>query len=147
MNATGKLVALAIAIVAGSTPAGLLAQTFRPAGEKPAGVQTGTASWYGHKHQGRRTASGQPFDPRSPTAAHKTLPLGTVVRVTNLKTGQSAKVRVNDRGPYVPGRIIDLSAAASKALGMTKSGIAPVRIEVFASDQKQRRAETLLTRH
>jgi rare lipoprotein A len=85
------------------------------------------------------TASGEPFDMNELTAAHRSLPLHTVVRVTNLDNGRSVKVRINDRGPYLRGRVIDLSAQAARALGMTHDGIASVRLEVYDDDQ----AETL----
>jgi rare lipoprotein A len=91
--------------------------------------ETGVASWYGDDWQGRITASGQPFDDRKLTAAHRTLPLNTRVRVINLKTGQSVEVTITDRGPYTDGRVIDLSKAAAKKLGMVKDGLMPVRIE------------------
>ena len=100
-------------------------------------AQVGLASWYGRESEGRLTASGQSFNPRNLTAAHKTLPLGTVVRVTNLSTGKAVKVRVNDRGPFIGGRILDLSAAAGETLKMRKHGVVLVRVEVFPSDQKQ----------
>jgi rare lipoprotein A len=94
--------------------------------------QTGVASWYGDDWQGRITASGQPFDEKKLTAAHRTLPLNTRVRVTNLKTGQSVEVTITDRGPYTDGRVIDLSKAAAKKIGMVKEGLVPVRIESVA---------------
>ncbi|HYM04751.1 MAG TPA: septal ring lytic transglycosylase RlpA family protein [Stellaceae bacterium] len=97
--------------------------------------ETGLASWYGKEHQGRRTANGEPFDMRAMTAAHRSLPFETVVRVTNLNTGKTVKVRINDRGPFLKGRIIDLSAAAARSLGIASDGVAPIRIEAFASDQ------------
>jgi rare lipoprotein A len=103
--------------------------------QAPRLAETGTASWYGSWHQGRLTASGERFDARAFTAAHRSLPFGTILRVTNLTNGETVKVRVNDRGPYTRGRTLDLSAAAAKALGITKDGIARVRIEVFAADQ------------
>jgi len=90
----------------------------------------GQASWYGYRFHGRRTASGEPFDATEYTAAHRSLPLGTKVRVTNLRNGRSVVVRINDRGPYVGGRIIDLSKAAARAIGMLGSGTAPVRMEI-----------------
>jgi rare lipoprotein A len=96
------------------------------------GDQTGVASWYGEHWQGRATASGQPFDDRKLTAAHRTLPLNAHVRVTNLKTGRSVEVTITDRGPYTGGRVIDLSKAAAKKLGMVKEGLVPVRIEPVA---------------
>ena len=103
--------------------------------EKRSFAQVGLASWYGSRSHGRRTASGQPFDSTALTAAHRTLPFGTVIRVTNLKTGKVVKVRVNDRGPFARRRIVDLSAAAGKLLDIRKHGVVPVRLEVFASDQ------------
>jgi len=93
-------------------------------------AEEGLASWYGGKFQGRRTASGEVFDTHLLTAAHKTLPFGTLVRVTNLENGKSVTVRINDRGPFVPGRIIDLSMAAATAIGLAGKGVAPVRLEV-----------------
>lgn len=94
--------------------------------------QTGVASWYGDEWQGRITASGKPFDDRKLTAAHRSLPLNSRVRVTNLHTGRSVEVTIIDRGPYVEDRVIDLSKAAAMKLGMVKEGLAPVRIESVA---------------
>jgi len=91
--------------------------------------EEGLASWYGGKFQGRRTASGEIFDTNQFTAAHKTLPFGTLVLVTNLDNAKTTVVRINDRGPFVSGRIIDLSRAAAAAIGMTGKGLAPVRLE------------------
>ncbi len=91
--------------------------------------QEGLASWYGGKFQGRPTASGELFDTLQFTAAHRSLPFGTLVLVTNLKNGRSVTVRINDRGPFVPGRIIDLSMAAATEIGLTGQGLSPVRIE------------------
>ncbi|MBN1835560.1 MAG: septal ring lytic transglycosylase RlpA family protein [Spirochaetales bacterium] len=99
-------------------------------------VEEGLASWYGGKFQGRKTASGEVFDTNLLTAAHKTLPFGTLVRVTNLETEQSTIVRINDRGPFVAGRIIDLSRAAAAAIGMAGSGVARVRVEVVPPGQE-----------
>jgi rare lipoprotein A len=98
----------------------------------PSGGQTGEASWYGEPHHGRTTASGEAFDMNQLTAAHRTLPLGTRVLVTNLKNGRAVEVRINDRGPSVEGRIIDLSFAAAKELGAVPSGTIPVRIRVIS---------------
>lgn len=92
---------------------------------------TGLASWYGRKYQGRPTASGEKFDMYAYTAAHKTLPFGTILMVTNLSNGKSVKVKVNDRGPYVEPRIIDLSYAAARDLDMLKSGEANVGIKIL----------------
>ena len=91
--------------------------------------QTGLASWYGDHWRGRTTASGKAFDDSELTAAHRTLPLNSRVRVTNLRTGRSVEVTITDRGPYTHGRVIDLSQAAAKKLGMVKRGLVPVRIE------------------
>ncbi|MCF7929338.1 MAG: septal ring lytic transglycosylase RlpA family protein [Spirochaetales bacterium] len=91
--------------------------------------QKGLASWYGGKFQGRLTANGEVFDTNQLTAAHKTLPFGTIVRVTNMENNESVEVRINDRGPFVEGRIIDLSRAAAEAIGMTGLGVAEVRIK------------------
>ena len=90
----------------------------------------GLASWYGRDFNGRLTSSGEVFDMYDMTAAHKTLPLQTVVRVHNLDNGKSVEVRINDRGPYVAGRIIDLSRKAARALGMRDVGTARVRLEI-----------------
>jgi rare lipoprotein A len=92
-------------------------------------VETGLASWYGARHHGKRTASGELFDQKKFTAAHPTLPWGSIVKVTNLANGKSVEVRINDRGPFGKGRIIDLSRAAAKALGMVGRGVAQVKIE------------------
>jgi rare lipoprotein A (peptidoglycan hydrolase) len=91
--------------------------------------QFGIASWYGQWHHGRRTASGEPFDMFKLTAAHRSLPLGTTVRVTNLDNGRSVDVTINDRGPYVGDRVIDLSWQAARTIEMEKAGIVPVMIE------------------
>lgn len=91
----------------------------------------GVASWYGYDGSGNQTAAGERYNPEGMTAAHRSLPLGTKVRVTNTHNGRSVVVRINDRGPYVRGRIIDLSAAAARILGMMGSGVAPVHIEVL----------------
>lgn len=95
-------------------------------------AQVGVASFYGARFQGRPTACGQDFNPRRLTAAHKKLPCGTKVRVTRRDTGKSVVVTINDRGPYVKGRVIDLSRAAAKRLKMVKKGIAPVRITIVS---------------
>jgi rare lipoprotein A (peptidoglycan hydrolase) len=93
-------------------------------------TQSGKASWYGRGFHGKPTASGDVFDQRLMTAAHKTLPLGSRARVINLQNGNSVEVTINDRGPFVPGRIIDLSRAAADELGILESGLAQVRIEL-----------------
>ena len=99
--------------------------------ERPAtraAQQRGQASYYGPQFTGRRTASGERFDPNSNVAAHRTLPLGTVARVTNLQNGRSEVVRIADRGPYIRGRIVDLSPRTAERLGMRHQGIAPVAL-------------------
>jgi rare lipoprotein A len=99
------------------------------AGRLARSVQVGIASWYGPQHQGRPTASGEIFDMKKLTAAHPTLPLASKARVTNLENGKSVEVKINDRGPYVDGRIIDLSERAARRLGMKEQGLARVRVE------------------
>ena len=91
--------------------------------------QVGEASFYGPGFHGKKTATGEKFDQNERTAAHPTLPLGIQATVTNLETGDSVEVKINDRGPYVKGRDIDLSKGAAEELGMTKGGVAPVKIE------------------
>ncbi|MDD1413740.1 septal ring lytic transglycosylase RlpA family protein [Dolichospermum sp. ST_con] len=91
----------------------------------------GMASWYGYDGSGNKTASGERYNPEGLTAAHRSLPLGTKIRVTNTRNGRSVVVRINDRGPYIRGRIIDLSAGAARLLGMIGSGVAPVSLEVL----------------
>lgn len=95
---------------------------------------TGIASWYGRRFMGKKTASGEVFDPEKMTAAHRRLAMGTLVRVTNLKNGRQVMVRINDRGPYIPGRIIDLSRAAARTMDMIERGLAPVRMEIVAKE-------------
>jgi rare lipoprotein A len=92
------------------------------------GSQTGLASFYAESYNGRKTANGEIFHSSDLTAAHKTLPFGTKVRVTNLTNGKSVKVRINDRGPYVAGRIIDLTRAAAKKIDMINEGVVKVKI-------------------
>ena len=94
-------------------------------------MSTGIASWYGERHHGRRTANGETYDMHMLTAAHRTLPFGTVVEVTNLKTGATVEVRINDRGPHVGDRIIDLSLAAARRIGLVADGLGPVRLRVI----------------
>ncbi|HMM76929.1 MAG TPA: septal ring lytic transglycosylase RlpA family protein [Gammaproteobacteria bacterium] len=91
--------------------------------------QTGEASYYGRHFDGQRTASGERYDPRQTTAAHPTLPLGTEATVTNLDTGKRVEVEINDRGPHVRGRDLDLSRRAAEKIGLGKNGVAPVEIE------------------
>jgi len=100
--------------------------------EDPTYNETGIASWYGEQFHAKRTANGELYDMNAVTAAHKTLPLPSYVQVTNLENGRSLVVRVNDRGPYVNGRIIDLSRRSAQLLGMDRAGIAKVRVKVIS---------------
>lgn len=97
---------------------------------KAAEILEGVASWYGEEFAGRTTANGEIFDPLQLTAAHRTLPFGTVLDITNPKTSQSVRVRVNDRGPYIGGRVIDLSYAAAQRIGLVEPGIGEVKIAI-----------------
>ena len=94
-------------------------------------VLVGRASWYGEAHHGKKTASGEPYDMHALTAAHRTLPMGTRVQVTNLANGRIVEVRINDRGPTIPDRIIDLSYGAARALEAVGAGVFRVRIAVL----------------
>ena len=107
-----------------------------PAPSRPTVVQTGLASWYGRGFHGKRTASGEVFDQEKFTAAHPTLPWGSRVKVTNLANGKSVEVRINDRGPFGKGRIIDVSRAAARTLGIVGPGIAAVRVEWLSDSEK-----------
>lgn len=91
----------------------------------------GIASWYGPGFQGRKTANGEKFDMHALTAAHKELPFGTMVEVTNLDNGRKVVVRINDRGPFVKGRVIDLSKKAAQSIGMIEQGHAPVKLRIL----------------
>ncbi|MGB6384934.1 MAG: septal ring lytic transglycosylase RlpA family protein [Terriglobales bacterium] len=104
---------------------------------KSKAYQVGTASWYGEQFQGKQTASGEPFDMRDFTAAHPSLPLGTFVKVTNLRNGKAVVVRINDRGPVVDGRIIDLSYNAARALGFKERGLQRVRLDLYPSSSNR----------
>jgi rare lipoprotein A len=112
-------------------------QRYQPLRDHQGFSQRGIASWYGRKFHGRRTSNGEIYDMYAMTAAHKTLPLGVDVLVTNQRNGKSVKVRVNDRGPFVAGRVIDLSFAAARQLDIVDSGTAPVEVVAlgFASLQ------------
>jgi len=114
----------------------------RYARARPLAVQHGSASYYADKFAGRRTASGAPYEPRGMTAAHRTLPFGTVLRVTRSDGGRSVYVRVTDRGPFGPkGRIVDLSRAAAEELGMLRAGVVKVKLEIveYGPPRKPRR--------
>lgn len=100
-------------------------------------TETGNASYYADKFQGRRTANGEVFRQGRRTAASKTIPFGTRVRVTNLSNNKTVKVRINDRGPFVEGRIIDLSKKAARKIGMIRAGVQPVKIQYRQLQRKQ----------
>jgi rare lipoprotein A len=104
-------------------------------------TETGVASWYGPGFHGKKTANGERYDQTAMTAAHRTLPLPSVVRVTNLKNGRSIVLRVNDRGPFAKNRIIDVSQTAAKELGFLVAGTAPVRVEFLATESRRAVAE------
>ncbi len=142
------IVACAVAIVGLASGACTSAAT---AGGKPTTskkqLERGKATWYGGKFQGRKTASGERFDKRALTAAHKTLPFGSVVRVTNLANRRSVVVRINDRGPYGKGRVIDVSEAAARKLKMIRAGVVPVTVEIIKlAPRKPRRQRKSRTR-
>ena len=101
--------------------------------EKSSGVRStsGSASWYGPGFHGRKTANGERYDMHALTAAHRSLPFGTKVRVTNRTNGRAVVVRINDRGPYAGGRVIDLSRGAAQAVSMMDAGVVPVNLEVL----------------
>src|ERR1700736_2951389 len=110
-------------------------KTRKPNSSKSTAYQVGTASWYGEQFQGKQTASGEPFDMRDFTAAHPHLPPGTFVKVTNLRNGRAVVVRINDRGPVVDGRIIDVSYNAARALNFKNQGIQRVRLDIVPQAQ------------
>ena len=109
----------------------LSACSSQPSSSVAPNTTSGQASWYGAKHHGKKTASGERFNQHALTAAHRTLAFGTRVKVTNIRNNKSVTVRVNDRGPYSKGRIIDLSRAAANKIDMLNSGVAPVRLQVL----------------
>jgi rare lipoprotein A len=135
MEATRRYSALIalIALVAIAAPERAAAQNSGASSQLGVSIESGLASWYGHPFHGRLTASGEVYDMEAMTAAHKTLPFGTELRVLCLETGASVVVRVNDRGPFVAGRIIDLSAAAARALGLEKRGLTRVSLSIASS--------------
>jgi len=115
----------------GNSPSTNHARSTRSRRQHPAKpFQVGTASWYGSQFEGKPTASGEPFDMYDLTAAHPSLPLGTYVRVTNLRNGNAVVLRINDRGPVVEGRIIDVSYNAAQVLGFTVQGLQRVRLDL-----------------
>ncbi|MDA0267566.1 MAG: septal ring lytic transglycosylase RlpA family protein [Cyanobacteria bacterium] len=124
-------------LLGGADPLGAVEGQPEPVVAQPnwnvASVSTGRASWYGPGFHGRRTANGETFNQNALTAAHRTLPFGTLVRVTNLNNNRQVVVRVNDRGPYSHGRIIDLSAGAAREIGLISAGVASVQVEVLST--------------
>lgn len=110
-----------------------LAEPVIPAGAKPIETQTGLASWYGPPYHNRIGSNGEVYNMHAMTAAHRTFPLGSIVRVTNPKTGNTALVRITDRGPFIPGRIIDLSLAAARKVDLVQAGVAQVKVELMES--------------
>ena len=108
-----------------------LAEPTIPEGSKPLATEIGRASWYGPPYHNRVGSNGEVYNMHAMTAAHRTLPLGSIVRVTNLKTGHVALVRITDRGPFIPGRVLDLSLAAARKLDVYLPGIAEVKVEVM----------------
>jgi len=115
-----------------AAPAELLEPTI-PADAKPLATETGIASWYGPPYHNRRGSNGEVYNMHAMTAAHRTFPLGSIVRVTNLKTGHTANVRITDRGPFIPGRIVDLSLAAAQKVDVWRAGLAEVKVELMQS--------------
>jgi rare lipoprotein A len=110
-----------------------LAEPVIPADAKVLATETGLASWYGPPYHNRRGSNGEVYNMHAMTAAHRTYPLGSIVRVTNIKTGHAALVRITDRGPFIPGRIVDLSLAAAHKLDVWQPGVAEVRVELMQS--------------
>lgn len=113
------------------TPPAQVPEIAFPPDAKPLMVETGTASWYGPPYHNRRGSNGEIYDMHAMTAAHRTLPLGSIVRVVNVESGESAIVRITDRGPFIEGRILDLSKAAAEKIGMLQKGTTTVRVEVL----------------
>jgi rare lipoprotein A len=130
---------IVLAILAACAPATQTALT-PPAAAQGLESSEGRASWYGAEFAGRRTANGEIYDPSQMTAAHKTLPFGTFVQVTNPNSGVSVVVRINDRGPFKPGRVIDVSRAAAEQLGMIGPGTMIVRLELVSSQVQSQAA-------
>jgi rare lipoprotein A len=110
-----------------------LAEPTIPAGTKPIATETGLASWYGPPYHNRRGSNGEVYNMHAMTAAHRTYPLGSIVRVTNVKTGNKALVRITDRGPFIPGRVLDLSLAAARKVDVWQPGVAQVKVELMQS--------------
>ncbi len=119
--------------VPSKAPDAELAEPTLPADAKPIATEKGLASWYGPPYHNRRGSNGEVYNMHAMTAAHRTYPLGSIVRVTNVKTGSTALVRITDRGPFIPGRVLDLSLAAAQKLDVWKPGVAEVKVELMQS--------------
>jgi rare lipoprotein A len=133
---------------ASSTPNSPIKPKNRKQATKTPPYQVGTASWYGEYFEGKPTASGEDYDMYDMTAAHPSLPLGTYVRVTNLRNGRAVVVKVNDRGPIVPGRIIDLSYGAARVLRFEERGLQRVRLDLIKPRNQRRQGyETVALNH
>jgi peptidoglycan lytic transglycosylase len=115
------------------SPGADLAEPTLPANARPISTETGLASWYGPPYHNRRGSNGEVYNMHAMTAAHRTYPLGSIVRVTNIKTGHSALVRITDRGPFIPGRVLDLSLAAARKVDVWQPGVAEVKVELMQS--------------
>lgn len=127
--------ALLMFVVASSAEAPAVAYPFQPV--KPIRVWQGRASWYGQKFHGRTTANGEVFNMYAPTGAHRTLPMGAIVRVVNPRTGRGRIIRINDRGPFIEGREIDLSYHVAQSLGIHERGLARVRLELLEVPERR----------
>jgi len=122
-------------LIAPALEAPLVAHLSEPA--KPVKTWVGNASWYGPEFDGRKTANGERFDCEALTAAHPNLPFGSIVRVVNIRNGKFELVRINDRGPYQEGREIDVSYRVARKIGLIRSGVSQVRLELMVLPQKQ----------
>jgi rare lipoprotein A (peptidoglycan hydrolase) len=128
-----RFLAFSLVVVVGSTVP-VSAAPWRREAARPTFKQVTRASWYGREFEGQRTAGGTTFDPELLTAAHRTLDIGSIVKVTELRSGRSVVVEINDRGPFFAGRGIDLSLAAARQLGIVRRGVAWVRIELLGQE-------------
>ncbi len=140
-----KKILLSIAVCIVATPTLFAAKTSLESNSRDYEVvstSTGVASWYGGRWIGRKTANGEIYQARDMTAAHKSLPFGAHFRVTDMKTGESTVVRINNRGPFIRGRVIDLSAAAASDLGMKNRGLARVKLEVLGEETPRLKNES-----
>ncbi len=126
-----RRIIVVVAVIALSASCARRKQVPKPLAPLPGTVERGIASWYGYPYHGRRAANGEIYDMESLTAAHRTLPFGSWVEVENLNNGRTVQVRITDRGPFVEGRIIDLSHAAAKQIEMIGPGVVPVRLTVI----------------